>query len=232
MARSMTLVVAIAAAAAAIAPSATDQKVQLAQIQQFVGNWRGVGQPQRGSTKDSWTEEADWVWTFGKEELALTAQLPHGKYFRALKLSAAEQPGRYVLSATPASGNDVRYDGQLDDQGQLLFTADQVPADLPARISFRFVAGGDRLLMLLERKSATGGPPVRIAEIGYTRQGSGFGKNAAQRECIVTGGLGTIEVTHDGKKYYVCCTGCRDYFNENPQKVLDEYAARKAAEKK
>jgi len=34
------------------------------------------------------------------------------------------------------------------------------------------------------------------------------------------GGLGTIEVTHAGKSYYVCCTGCRDYFNENPEKFL------------
>ena len=47
---------------------------------------------------------------------------------------------------------------------------------------------------------------------------------------MVTGGEGTIAVTHDGKTYYVCCTGCRDYFNENPAEVLAEYRERKAAD--
>ena len=44
---------------------------------------------------------------------------------------------------------------------------------------------------------------------------------------LVTVGLGTIEVTHNGQTYHVCCTGCRDYFNENPEKVLAEYKAKK-----
>ena len=83
----------------------------------------------------------------------------------------------------------------------------------------------------LERKSPNSDLFVRLAEVGYTRQGSGFGKGSTQRECVVTGGLGTIAVTHNGQTYYVCCTSCRDYFNESPEKVLAEYAARKEAEK-
>ena len=123
----------------------------------------------------------------------------------------------------------MRYSGKLDDQQQLILTAEQPSDDLPRRLSFRFVAGGDRLLLLMEKKGPSSDQLVRLAEVGYTRQGSGFGKNVTQRECVVTGGLGTIEVTHDAKTYYVCCTGCRDYFNENPAKVLAEYAARKKA---
>jgi YHS domain-containing protein len=47
----------------------------------------------------------------------------------------------------------------------------------------------------------------------------------------VTGGTGSIEVSYEGQTYYVCCTGCRDYFNENPAEVLAQYAARKEAER-
>jgi ribosomal protein L24E len=104
---------------------------------------------------------------------------------------------------------------------------DQAREGCPVRLSFRFAAGGDRLLLLMEKAGTADGQFARLAEVGYTRQGSGFGKNVAQRECVVTGGLGTIEVTHDGKTYYVCCTGCRDYFNENAEKVLAEWAAKK-----
>ena len=90
---------------------------------------------------------------------------------------------------------------------------------------------GDRLLVLLEKKSPASDQFVRLAEVGYTRQGSGFGQGTSGRECVVTGGLGTIEVTHKGQTYYVCCTGCRDYFYEKPDEILAEYVARKAAEK-
>jgi len=41
------------------APSAHDAaKAKLATLQYLVGGWKGVGQPQRGSTKDNWTEQA------------------------------------------------------------------------------------------------------------------------------------------------------------------------------
>jgi YHS domain-containing protein len=230
---------ALAAAAAFVADDAATQEEQaaqkesLAKVQRLVGSWRGVGQPQRGSTKNSWTEDADWIWTFGTEGPALVAKSSQGKYFRTLKLTAGQQEGKYTLTATPTAGDgDVRYEGRLDDQGQLIFDAEKAVGDLPRRLSFRFVAGGDRLLVLMERQRTGNDNLVRLAEVGYTRQGSGFGKATAQRECIVTGGLGTIEVSHDGKTYYVCCTGCRDYFNEDPKKILVEYFARKEAEKK
>jgi hypothetical protein len=206
-------------------------KKELAAMQKLVGEWRGVGQPQRGSTKDSWTEQAGWAWSFA-ENVSLVGKLPEGKFFRQLTLVPGKDAGEYVLIAQPASeGDELHYTGKLDASGQLQLLA-EVPRDgLPARISFRFVAGGDRLLVLLERPGTAAGQFARIAEVGYTRKGSGFGRGSSQPECIVTGGLGTIEVSHAGKTYYVCCTGCLEYFNDNPAEVVAEYVARKAAEK-
>jgi len=207
-------------------------KERLAKVQKLVGDWHGVGQPQRSSTKDSWIEEAEWAWSFGKEGPTLVAKLPKAKYFSQLRISAGSADGQYELAATPLAGGDaIRYHGTLDAQEQLVFSLDPPRDEVPQRLSFRFVAGGDRLLVLMERKSPSSDQFVRLAEVGYTRQGSGFGKGSTQKECVVTGGLGTIAVTHNGQTYYVCCTGCRDYFNENPEKVLAEYIARKAEKK-
>jgi ribosomal protein L24E len=222
----------LAAALCADNNQSAEEKERLSKLQLLVGTWRGVGQPQRGSTKDSWTEEADWAWSFDQGEPALVGKQPKSKYFSQLRLTAGPKSGEFVLVASPATGGELlRYIGKLDDQQQLVLTADNPRDDLPRRLSFRFVAGGDRLLVLMEKQGLSGDLLVRLAEVGYTRQGSGFGKNLAQRECVVTGGLGTIEVSHDGKAYFVCCTGCRDYFNENPKQVLAEYAERKTAEK-
>jgi hypothetical protein len=218
----------VAAIAIADDRSSVDPKEQLSKLQPLVGQWRGVGQPQRSSTKDSWIEEADWAWNFDKDAPALVAKLPKGKYFNELRLTAGPSARQFQLKAIPAKGDDaVRYSGTLDEQNQLVLTADQLRDGLPTRLSFRFAASGDRLLVLMEKPGTAEGQFARLAEVGYTRQGSGFGKNVAQRECIVTGGLGTIEVMHNGKTYFVCCTGCRDYFNENAEKVLAEHAAQK-----
>ena len=212
---------------------------QLEKVQQLVGQWRGVGQPQRGSTRDSWVEEADWQWSFA-DGVSLVGKLPKGKYFSEVKIVCGAKDGEYELVAKPAAGGeDVRYTGAIDESERLVLVAAQpregLPAEpregLPARVSFRFVADGDRMLVLLERKG-TGDLFVRLAEVGYTRQGSGFGQGSRGPECVVTGGAGTIEVVHKGQKYYVCCTGCLEYFKDNPDEVLAEYAARKEAERK
>ena len=67
----------------------------------------------------------------------------------------------------------------------------------------------------------------REFQVGYTRQGETFGAAAKKAECIVTGGLGTMPVVYKGVTYYVCCSGCRDAFNETPEKFVKEYNARK-----
>jgi hypothetical protein len=208
-----------------------DDKAQLAKIQQLVGQWRGVGQPQRGSTKDSWIEQADWQWSFAGGT-SLVGKLPEGKYFHKIKLIRGEKDGEYALLATPADGSkELTFAGTLGEVGNLQLVASEPRDGLPSRISFRFVAGGDRLLVLLEKHGATTNQFVRMAEVGYTRQGSGFGKGSSGPECVVTGGFGSIEVMHNGQKYYVCCTGCLEYFKESPDEVIAEYKARKEAEK-
>jgi hypothetical protein len=233
MSRCLTLVVVAIAPLTALAddaPPAKETQQRLEKIQQLVGSWRGVAQPQRASTKDTWLEEAEWAWSFSKESPALVAKLPKAKFFRELKLVAAKDTTEYTLTATPIEGEAIEYRGTIDDQQRLVVAAEQPQAELPQRLTFRFVAGGDRLLVLMERKSA-GDQFQRLAEVGFTRQGSGFGKGSSGRECVVTGGLGTIEVKHNGQTYYVCCTGCRDYFYEKPDEILAEYTQRKAAEK-
>jgi hypothetical protein len=208
-------------------------KEQLAKVQGLVGAWRGVGQPQRGSTRGSWIEAADWAWKFSADGPALVANLEGGKYFSAVALRPGDKPDEFTLTAKSADGQtELRYRGTRDPEGKLTLAADKPPAEMPARITIRLVAGGDRLLVLLERTSPAARDYVRLAEVGYTRKGSGFGKGAGGPECIVTGGFGSIEVVYKGQKYYVCCTGCRDYFSEHPEEVLAEYKARKEAEKK
>jgi YHS domain-containing protein len=215
--------------------SVASEKKALAAFQAFVGEWKGVGQPRRGSSQGAWTEEMQWAWRFSEGHAELAAQLTHDPYFSTLRLQAGERAGQYRLLATPVGAKDAakdeaRFDGSVGGEGQLVLTASvDLKPDHPARITLRLVAGGDRLVMLFERRA--GEQFARLAEVGATRKGSSFAVKAGDpHECIVTGGQGTITVDYKGQTYYFCCTGCRDLFKQDPEKVLAEYRERKAKE--
>ena len=206
------------------------QKGQLAKLQGLVGSWKGVASPIRGSTKDSWVEKADWAWKFEGKSASLAVQIGDGKYFSTGELKPGKKAGEYLLSAKTADAKGtITYEGELDKDEKLTLVAKDAPEGMPKRISFRFVAEGARLIVLLEGPSSIGDGYARLAEVGYTRKGSNFGKGSTGPECVVTGGFGSIEVSYKGQKYYVCCTGCRDYFNANPEQTIAEYNTKKQA---
>ena len=89
-----------------------------------------------------------------------------------------------------------------------------------------------RLLVLHEKRREGSSFGTRIAEIGYTRSGTRLAVEGSDGpECIVTGGLGTIKVAHKGETYYVCCTGCRQAFEDDPEGTIAEYKQRLAERK-
>ncbi len=216
--------------------SRTDDQEALTPLQEFVGTWRGVGQLRRGSNDGAWIEESNWAWSFADKGAALAFHSTDSKYFAEGTLLPANEAGSFrLVCRTPGEEpKEAAYSGKLDDEGRLVLlsdAADDGDAALPARVTIRTVAGGDRLVVLLERKSGAD-RYLRLAEVGYTRKGSEFGKTATGIECIVTGGKGTIPVTYKGETYYVCCTGCRDLFNDDPEAVLAEYRQRLEEKKK
>ncbi|MBC8350780.1 MAG: hypothetical protein H8E66_02260 [Planctomycetes bacterium] len=207
----------------------TSEKESLSKLQDYVGSWRGVGQVRRGSTKGAWSESSDWAWKFKDDTASLTFKVDDAKYFNTGTLRAIDGNAAYELLAE-SDNSKVKYLGQLDDAGMLVLKSADVPSDKPARISIRQVADGKRMLVLFERRVGED-RYLRMAEVGYTRKGSNFGKGTNYIECVVTGGVGTMPVTFEGKTYYVCCTGCRDYFNDDPAAALAEYRERKQQEK-
>ncbi len=229
----VTLVAVVAVwPAVADGPSSRQQEREsLSQLQVLVGAWRGVGQPRRGSSRDSWIENAVWQWSFDDDRPSLKFESPQGRFYRHGRIIALDNQ-QFQLDATRAEGDHIdQFRGSLDKDEQLTLLATKNGTGPVARVSIRTVAGGDRLLVLLERRTKPAGRYSRIAEIGYTRKGSGFGQGTTQRECIVTGGAGSIAVTHKGRTYYVCCGGCRDLFEDDPEGVLADYQKQLAEEK-
>jgi|TARA_B110000263_G_scaffold13013_1_gene10902 hypothetical protein len=199
-------------------------KKSLAALQDYVGTWKGAGQVRRGSTQGAWIEESEWVWQFDKQGAAIVQKSAKGKFVRQLELRVSQQPGAFVATVKTPQGVELQFAGKLDESGRLVLVNKDPQNQVVGRISIRIVAAGKRMIVMYE-KLLTGTLYTRLGELGSTRKGSMFGGGATMIECIVSGGKGTIPVTFNGKTYYVCCSGCRDYFNDNAAEVVAAAAA-------
>lgn len=153
-----------------------------------------------------------------------------GKHLKAGLLRPGKAPGTFTFEATLADGTTRAFSGKSAGEGKpLALTADAgAPAQGLRRITLTPLHD-TRLLVLLEAEDPERHAFSRLGEVGYTREGVAFAAGESYPLCIVTEGRGSIPVSYKGKTYYVCCSGCRDLFHDNPEAVLAEAAARDRA---
>lgn len=215
------------------APTPADlksQKAALAHWNSLIGGWRGTGQPRRGSNTGAWREDTNWAWQFSPTESALVGTVTQGKLATTLKITADAAPGKYHMQWTNSDKIVRELSGQIEESKLVLVS---VPDEQKEVYRITITTLNElRTLILFESRKADQQSYTRIAEVGYTRAGTRLaGPGGGQPECVVTGGLGTIKVEHAGKTYYVCCTGCQQAFNDDPEGILAEYKARREKEK-
>jgi hypothetical protein len=193
----------------------------------LVGSWKGTGQPQRSSARGAWRESAEWTWALTPGSAALRMTVDGGKYINSFTLKRADEPGRFLAEAVLADGSHRAFAGKPGARGAVVLEPVEPVAGGVARLTLTPLHE-TRFLLLIEGRNGAAGPVGRLAEVGYTRQGVAFAVGDSYPICVVTGGRGTIRVSHQGKEYWVCCTGCKDLFEEDPAGVIAEAEARKA----
>ncbi|QDT54971.1 YHS domain protein [Caulifigura coniformis] len=209
---------------------ADQQKAALAEFNSLIGKWRGVGQPRRGSTQGAWQEQAEWVWDF-TNGTAIRVDISKGKLARTLRITFDPSTKEYVGALTTAEGESETYRGKFQNAGVLTLlkpagSNDEVKQITVTRLNEK------RTLVLFEKRTAAQASFSRIAEVGYTREGARLATSSSSGpECIVTGGEGTMEVKYKGETYYVCCSGCKQAFEDNPEKIIAEAAERRKRER-
>jgi YHS domain-containing protein len=195
----------------------------------LVGSWRGTGQPRRGQASGSWQESASWAWKLSDDSAALEIGVEKGKYLRSALLRPGPGPGSYVLDATLADGSKRAFSGKLAPDKPLVLAADG-PGEGVRRVTLT-IPNENRFLLLLESEPSARSF-TRLGEVGYTRNGVAFAAGESGPVCIVTEGRGTMQVSYKGKSYYVCCSGCRDLFNKDPEAIIAEAAERQKTKPK
>jgi YHS domain-containing protein len=206
-------------------------QVALKEFNSWIGGWRGGGQVRRGSTRGAWVEKSNFVWKFDGDQIGIEYNVDGAKHVKSGLLSWDVKNEEYTFDAELADKSKRKYRGELE-KGVLALESGANDAGYVSRLTMRQL-NEKRFLVLYERRKAKALFYLRVGEVGYTREGTRLAASDNTGPiCIVTGGAGTIRVSFKGKNYYVCCSGCRDAFNDDPEGIIETYLAELAEKKK
>lgn len=200
-------------------------------IGSLIGEWKGVGQPKRGSNVGAWSEKAHAAWRFETDRAELVVSFEPGQQFHKAIVSLAPDGKTPALNLVSLNREEVSLvcisqGGDKEDKDESWIFESPEGRWPQTRCTVRLISE-IRVTFLFEEKPTEKSAYRRLSEIGLTRAGARLADgNTGERQCIVTGGLGTIKVSYEGKTYYVCCEGCKQAFDEDPAGTLEAYRER------
>ncbi len=231
----------------AVAQTPASLRAALKPLPVNVGQWDGLTFKKLAGAKG--IEAPVWYWDFSHlEEPALAFSSKTSPYLKEGRLTCTD-PGkkRFRLSAKDKNGTEKIYKGKftedvhdvpaedgkkLDRTFTLTFTQVSPPPDKSERnyqVAFQQLKN-DRYLMIVHRK--TGERVFEWDRVANQRRGTSFAGNLddyGDKTCVVSQGLGTSTVSHNGKTFYVCCSGCRKAFEADPEKWIASFEEWKKA---
>ncbi|CAN5551629.1 hypothetical protein BH10PLA2_BH10PLA2_17690 [soil metagenome] len=223
----------IASLAICLADDEVTPKTALEVFNDFVGEWKGSGAPDkpRADPKDAWSETGEWAWRFKGNDAALILTIDGGKLNKGGELRYLPEAKRFQFIEQAADGTKRTYEGERKNGYLTLDHVDKKSGET-RRLTMNSAGDGLRFIYKSAHKPAGRTLFVRDFQVAFTKKGETFAASEKKPECVVTGGLGTSTVVHKGTTYYLCCSGCRDAFNENPEKFIKEAEERKSVRKK
>jgi hypothetical protein len=223
-----TLLALVVTPSAGTADKKDTGKEALKELNDFIGEWDGNGGPDkpRSAAKDSWVETISWGWRFKGDDVWLTMDVKKGKHLKSGELRYLPEKKHYQFTAIDVKDARLVYDGEFKDGVLALEHTDPKTMETQ-RLVMNLAGDGARFIYRAEHKTEGGTLFVKDYKVGCTKKGESLGAVAKKNECVVSGGLGTIPVSYNGETFYVCCSGCKDAFGENPAKYVAEFKAKK-----
>lgn len=226
----------LAAGAVALAQDDKGREIPapFAPFEYLIGSWKGTGYPTANRVR-GWNETHAWAWKFEKgKPVGLSVTIDGGKTLTKGQITFDPASKTYTMAATDANRKPAVYSGNLDAAGKTLTlervgaTSEGAKQRLTLYPNANFIRYTFRVL-----EQEEGAPQFKpVIEAGVTKEGEAFaagGGAADLPKCIVTGGAATMNVTYQGKSFPLCCSGCRDEFNESPEKYIKKLAFRNEA---
>jgi hypothetical protein len=219
-------------------------------LQILLGQWRGTTRREFETFKA--VDNHEWIWDLRTDPKrpALTLNSDKSPYLQRGRLSWDGATEKFTLTATDASGVTREFTGDFSEPVHEIVGSDDKLHKV-FRLEFNQTLsatseGGEQWQLafaqqennryLLEVGKRRGSASfARYDTVSTQREGTSFAASDtdyAEKTCIISEGLGTTELTYKGRSYWVCCSGCKAAFEEEPEKWIARAAARDNRNKK
>jgi len=219
---------------------------ELKPLQIVLGTWRGTTRKKHGGFQS--VDETKWVFDLqtDRQHPALRMTSDKSPYLKSARLTYLPVDDRFQLQIVDAQGVQRQLDGEF------LVAVQDVPGDgkkLQRTYKLQFTQSelgqapdfwqlvfnqqeNDRYLLQLAKKRRKAAKFALYDTVATQREGTSFAlsdTDYGEKECIISQGLGTTQVSYQGKTYWVCCSGCAAAFNDDPEMWIAEAAKREKA---
>jgi hypothetical protein len=200
----------------------------LRELNDFIGEWKGTGEPDkaRPAASDLWSESITWAWRFKGDDAWLNLQIKNGKLYKSGDLRFLPDKKVYQLEMVDKKDSKLVFQGELKD-GFLTLLREDPKSKETQRVVMNTAGDGVRFIYNVAHKPANRTTYLKDFKVAGNKEGESLGAKEKKIECVVSGGLGTIPVSFKGETFYVCCSGCKDAFNEEPEKYVKKFKAKK-----
>ena len=195
-------------------------KTALQQLHEFIGQWKGEGQTKSGKTEE-WKEGMNWGWKFKGDDAWMIVEFKDDKTLSKGELKYDPDKKKFRLTALDANKKEVVFEGVFKSKQLVLSRIDDENKNKYI-ITMSTNNDGARFIYKYEYQVKGRGLEKPIFMVTHKKEGVSL-TGGAKKECVVSGGLGTMQVSYNGKTYYVCCSGCAEAFRETPKKFVDEF---------
>ncbi|APZ94699.1 hypothetical protein [Fuerstiella marisgermanici] len=223
---------------------------KLKPLQVMLGQWRGITRKVYDGQKA--VDNHEWIWDLqsAPDQPSLAVTSDNSPYLRTARLTWLPDKSVFQLTATDADGIQRTFQGDYTDPVHEVVGSDDklhrvFRLELTEQPDSTKATGGEtwklafvqqennRYLLELDKQRGTA-PFRRYDTVSTQREGTSFAvsdSDYGDKSCIISQGLGTIAVSHQGRTYWVCCSGCKAAFEEDPKTWIAR-AAKRAAETK
>lgn len=211
-------------------------RAALKPLQILIGSWNGT-------SRRAIIDEPGWAWDLktDPQQPALRIKSEKGQYIRDGRLTFFPAKQEYEFTATDGEGKNRVFRGNFSQEVQDVPGDDKKlqrtykleltePEPDASGEQWRIVINqqeNNRYILELDRKRGSG-QFIRVDTVNTQREGTSFAlsdTDYGEKTCIISQGLGTISVSHNGKSYWVCCTGCKAAFEDEPEKWIAKWEA-------
>jgi ribosomal protein L24E len=204
-------------------------------LQVLLGRWNGT-------SRKAQVDQPEWIWDFRSDRAqpALLMKSEKGSYIREGRLTYLPAERRFQFTWIAPDGTqrvlkgdfvqpvqDVPGDDKKLQRTFKLQLTEEQPGAEQWQLAFH-QQENNRYILEIDRRRG-GGPFQRVDTVHTQREGTSFAiseTDYGEKTCIISQGLGTSTVTYKGQTFWVCCSGCKAAFEEDPERWIAKWAER------